>query len=277
MFRRFLVPSDGSMPAEAAFEPAIDLVHRTHATLDLVMVRQPRSRSTTDDLHDERAGSYLAHRSAGILASDGIRTRLSLLSGEIASSVHAYVRVHGIDLVVMGTRGAGWIPDPHTTRPESIGSTALQLASSLDVPILFVPPDRPKRPLDHALFCLDASNRTTSALASAGVLFFQTAHATLLLVRPPAPDGPPDDAALPAAHREAAELAESVRAAWRSVSIRIASADHPADAVLNTAHEMETGLIILSATWNSPVMESPSPSTMDLLHKTDLPVLVFPA
>lgn len=278
MFRRFLVPSDGSIAAEAAFEPAIDLVHRTHATLDLLMVRKPRSRSTAEDVDDEQAGSYLAHRSAGILASHGIRTRLSLLSGEPATSIHSYVRVHGIDLVVMGTRGAGWNPATRTAHTASIGSTARQLLSTLDFPILFVPPDRPNRTLDHALVCLDESSQSRAALAAAGVLLFQTAHATLLLVQSPAPARSSGDPAISSGGRETAQLAESVRAAWRSVSTRVAHSDHPAESVLDTAHEIEAGLLVASASWNSSARTvSPGASTLELLHRTHLPVLVFPA
>jgi len=285
VFRRFLVPSDGSPAAEAAIAPALELVHRTHATLDLVMVRAVPTRSgasapRSESHDDEDAGAYLADLSARILASDGIRPRFSLLTGDPALSIPAYVQVHGIDLVAMGLRGSGWRGETSPDRLDAIGSTAERIARSLHVPVLVVPPDARTLSLDRVVIAMDGSAEAAHTLAAAGVLFFQTSHATLLRVIPVAQDriGSEEDTGNGSAIEELALLAKGVQGAWRTVASRVIQGTHPTHETLRFAREAEAGALILSA-GALPANDGRallSPLTPEILRHADLPVLVFP-
>jgi nucleotide-binding universal stress UspA family protein len=287
VFRRFLVPSDGSAAAESAIAPALALVHRTHAMLDLVMVRAfpirpggfaPQSEGEGYD--DEDSGAYLADLSARILASDGIRPRFTLLTGDPALSIPAYVQVHGVDLVAMGLRGSSWRGETVPDRLDAIGSTAERIATSLHVPILFVPPDARTLSLDRIVFAMDGSADAAHALAAAGVLFFQTSHATLLRVMPvtEAPTGSDEESGNGSAIEELAQLAQEVRGAWRTVATRIVQGSHPTHETLRVAGEAQAGALIVSGA-TVPTADGRAllaPFTLEILRHANLPVLVFP-
>jgi nucleotide-binding universal stress UspA family protein len=284
VFRRFLVPSDGSAAAESAIAPALALVHRTHATLDLVMVRafppRPGSAPRSDGHDDEDSGAYLADLSARILASDGVRPRFTLLTGDPALAIPAYVQVHGVDLIAMGLRGSGWRGQTAPDRLDAIGSTAERIASSLHVPVLFVPPDARTLSLDRVVITMDGSAEAAHALATAGVLFFQTSHATLLRVMPVAEAGAGSDQATAngSATEELAQLARDVRGAWRTVATRIVQGSHPTHETLRVAREAQAGALIVSGGTVSAADGSAllAPFTLEILRHADLPVLVFP-
>jgi nucleotide-binding universal stress UspA family protein len=285
VFRRFLVPSDGSAAAESAIAPALAFVHRTHATLDLVMVRgfptRPGASAPRSEGHDdEHSGAYLADLSARILASDGIRPRFALLTGDPALAIPAYVQVHGVDLVAMGLRGGGWRGQTAPDRLDAIGSTAERIANSLHVPVLFVPPDARTLSLDRVVLAMDGSAEAAHALAAAGVLFFQTSHATLLRVVPVAEAraGSDEDSGNGSATEELAQLAKDVRGAWRTVATRIVQGSHPTYETLRVAHEAQAGALIVSGGTVSAADGRAllAPFTLEILRHADLPVLVFP-
>jgi nucleotide-binding universal stress UspA family protein len=285
VFRRFLVPSDGSAAAESAIAPALQLVHRTHATLDLAMVRAFPTRPAglahrAEGRDDEDSGAYLADLSARILASDGIRPRFTLLTGDPALSIPAYVQVHGVDLIAMGLRGSGWRGQTATDRLDAIGSTAERIARSLHVPVLFVPPDARTLSLDRVVIAMDGSDEAAHALAAAGVLFFQTSHATLLRVMPIADERPgsDEDTGNGSAIEELAQLAQEVRGAWRTAASHIIQASNPTHEILRVAREAQAGALVLSG-GTVPAAEGPAllaPFTLEILRHADLPVLVFP-
>jgi nucleotide-binding universal stress UspA family protein len=278
VFRRFLLTSDGSAAAEAAIPPVMDLVHRTHATLDLVMVRARDSaqahRAEGDD--DEHSGSYLAGLSSRILASDRIRPRFALLRGDPAQSIHAYVQVHGIDLVAMGLRGAAWNEDDGG--PPGIGAAAEELALSLDVPLLLVPPAVRVRSLDQVCIATDGSAQASAALASTGVLLFQTAHATLMRVVAASPS---TAAPGPNGHIAAdlLRLADSVRGAWRSVSTTLVQTTRPTEDLLAAVGATECGLLVICSGLATGGDDSRAlgPYARDIIAHTPVPVLYFSA
>jgi nucleotide-binding universal stress UspA family protein len=299
LFERILLPVDGSATAEAALRSAVDLVHRSHASLHLVMVREtaapadPESRTGApiDGDDDERAGDYLAGIAAKLISSDGIRARIAVLHGDAADSLLQYVRVHAIDLVIISTRGAGW-SGPVAGVPRGLGRCADRLARSLEVPLLLFPPAAPHRAFDHIHIAVDGSANAAAALAATGVLLFQTSHATLVHVIAPAspqsggaallsPEAaPPGQTASPTeAIAATANLAGGVRGAWRSVSTQVVTGAHPDQDILRIASDAESALVVMSRLGqrtNAP-RATLGPVVEAVLGQTDIPILLFPA
>lgn len=137
MYRTVLVPTDGSEAATAAATHAVDIASRYGATVHALYVVDVRmSPISTDIDRDEvvelveqsdnnptRAICERAER-AGIPAVEAVRL------GVPHEVIREYIDEHGVDLVVMGTRGR--------TGLERIllGSVTERILRTVDVPVL---------------------------------------------------------------------------------------------------------------------------------------------
>lgn len=157
MFRRLLVPLDGSPFAASVVPLALDLAHRAGGEVRFVVVTPPPpmsdgsvtvlNPSLAPSLHTEnrRYLDDLLSREAG----KGVRLSGELLDGPVVDMLADAVRAHGSDLVVLATHGRGgfsrfWL-----------GSTATGLIRQSPAPLLLLrpgegellPPLRPTRVL----------------------------------------------------------------------------------------------------------------------------------
>ena len=106
MYTDVLLPTDGSRGALAAAGHGLDIARRYGATVHVLYVvdtRVSRSGPLVDALRDE--GRAAVRRIEVAAATAGLTVVTSTAQGVPAREILAYSAAHGIDLVVMGTRG----------------------------------------------------------------------------------------------------------------------------------------------------------------------------
>ena len=142
MFKRILVPLDGSKLAETVIPIASDLAKRYKAKLILFHVLE---KEVPDAIHGQRhlgqveeARNYL-NTLADQLAADGVRVETDLhepRQASVAQSISEHARELKIDLVVLCAHGRGGLRDI------LIGSIAQQVIHEETIPVLFVRTDQ---------------------------------------------------------------------------------------------------------------------------------------
>jgi nucleotide-binding universal stress UspA family protein len=141
--KKILVPCDFSEYAINAYRQAIDIAAQSGGVLHLVHVVEPPVLNDTllmPTLNFEAEQMEEAKRSAlaqmkDLLKRDKrekIKNRVEVLIGSVSDMIQEYIEVHGIDLVVMGSRGASGLKEFF------IGSNAERVVRSSQVPVLVV-------------------------------------------------------------------------------------------------------------------------------------------
>jgi nucleotide-binding universal stress UspA family protein len=144
MFKKILVPLDGSMLAEKALPYAVRLANRLDARLYLVRsVEVPLLTGNVKRVEKELvedAEAYLGRVTRWISTrtlkphTDLIRINTRVLRGDPAKEICYYVNSEDIDLVLMSTHGRGGLPRLIT------GSVAGKILHQLSVPVMLVRP-----------------------------------------------------------------------------------------------------------------------------------------
>jgi nucleotide-binding universal stress UspA family protein len=141
MYKKILVPLDGSSFAEAAVRHAYPLARSQNAEIVLLSVVVfptrdfdviPMKYAVSDEVKAETK-RYL-EQVAGSLRRVGIRTSTFVESGYVAETIIDFAAQHQIDLIVMSTHGrtgpVRWL----------LGSVAFQIVQHAHVPVLLVRP-----------------------------------------------------------------------------------------------------------------------------------------
>jgi nucleotide-binding universal stress UspA family protein len=138
MYRRILLPTDGSPGTERAVDHALDLAERYDAALHVLYVVDTNALPL--DARAEHVFEYLTEE--GLLAEEQIVERAedrgveTVVSGVREGSPHEvileYVEDNDIDLVVMGTHGRRGL-DRYL-----LGSVTERVVRTADVPVLTV-------------------------------------------------------------------------------------------------------------------------------------------
>jgi nucleotide-binding universal stress UspA family protein len=191
MYRRIVVPLDGSAFAEAALPAAITIARQTVGHLELVMVHQaqltgasPMAAMDVDERVRAQERRYLAGEAERIVANTGVPVTPAVLDGPVVSALARYVRPRRAVLVVMSTHGrsgAGRF---------FLGSTADRLIRELHCPILLVHPAQRRTMSDpkvgpRVLVPLDGSARSESILDQLAAVFPATSELELVRVAVP--------------------------------------------------------------------------------------------
>lgn len=145
MFKHILIPVDGSHAANAAVDKAVDLatltgaevtiltVFRHHGMLEgsLSMVRRDDHGPLDDILREHATGIAEA---AKIRAQDrgAAAARAFVKNGPVSRSILAFAKEHHVDLIVVGSRGAG------TVDKYLLGSVSHKVTSVAECPVLVV-------------------------------------------------------------------------------------------------------------------------------------------
>jgi nucleotide-binding universal stress UspA family protein len=114
MYRRILIPTDGSGPSEVAVKAGLELARNLKAEATLLYVLEGATRHTWvvpetvpyfPDLERdiETAGKQALERAAGFAAEMGVAARSELVKGRAPEVIVDQASQH--DLVVMGTHG----------------------------------------------------------------------------------------------------------------------------------------------------------------------------
>jgi nucleotide-binding universal stress UspA family protein len=139
MFKRIVVPLDGSPLAEAILPSATRLAAAVGAQVDLLRVAQAPAMATMSAsyLADEEvrvtqeAEAYLAALQAR-LASDGAKVQTVVRYGHAATEIVDHVRSHGAGLVAMSTHGRSGLGRL------VMGSVAEEVVRKVAVPVLLL-------------------------------------------------------------------------------------------------------------------------------------------
>jgi nucleotide-binding universal stress UspA family protein len=141
MYRRILVPSDGSEHALRAVRTAADLAERFDAEVVLLtVVSVPQALVMLAGIGDDVVEEYIEKTGREALASAleefaahrvGVEVKVEV--GAAAEQIVRQAHETGADLVVMGKRGLGEI------RGLLLGSVSDRVTHGLSVPVLLVP------------------------------------------------------------------------------------------------------------------------------------------
>ena len=143
MFKKILVPLDGSELAEAVFPQVRALAEEAGGEIALLRVpvypildipaSNPDLISALYDEIDDAVLAYLA-RTAARLREGGLTVTAELRTGFVADTILAYAESIGADLIAMSTHGrsglARWL----------IGSVAERVVQGARVPVLVIRP-----------------------------------------------------------------------------------------------------------------------------------------
>jgi nucleotide-binding universal stress UspA family protein len=144
MFKKILVPTDGSNEATAAGRQAIDLATALGASVVLFHVAAPFQREFFEDFvlppqttrESWQAGMRTAAERHFQALKEAARSAGVKLSTDIAfesrpsDAIGAAAKAHGCDLIVMGSRGRGGVAD------YLLGSVASRLLGTSTIPVL---------------------------------------------------------------------------------------------------------------------------------------------
>ncbi len=143
MYRRILVPLDGSARAERIMTHVEELAHRFEAEVILLQMVEPEPLSfgphgsvpeLAQDLTQQRiqeAETYLAGWQ-GEFREKGIRTRKVVEYGHVVSGIIAVAQREDVDLIAMASHGRGGL-----TRV-FYGSVAAGILQRIDRPLLLI-------------------------------------------------------------------------------------------------------------------------------------------
>jgi len=168
MFRKILVPLDGSELAEYAIKPAFTLAAHNRSELTLLRVPivgdivsyglSPQDLVWRDEVLRTNFGEaehYLA-QVRDHYQQTGVTIRPVTVSGDPASTIVDYARAESIDLIVMSTHGrtgiSRWV----------LGSITERVLRQAPCPVLVI---RNSQPIERALITLDGSPLSQLALA----------------------------------------------------------------------------------------------------------------
>ena len=272
MYRKLLVPLDGSTFGEQALIYACDIAQRSGAGLHLVHVHtvnsiiylagMPVIDAELQSLALEHERAYLEHIRERLTA----RTELSITcanlgsDGSVASTLARCIETDAIDLVVMTTHGRGGLERAW------LGSVADALVRCSSVPLLLLRPGerapdiaQPPR-FKRILIPLDGSALSEQILSPAlefGRLM--QAEYTLLRATEPfvivgyAPLAQPSRLDLKLSQERLDEaqhyltgVAERLQPEGFTIRTRALQATHPVAAILDEAHQQDTDLIALT-------------------------------
>jgi nucleotide-binding universal stress UspA family protein len=300
MFRKVLVPLDGSEFGERALPWAAHLARRDGAALHLVCVHVPLAdlfaerRPNMENLADrpllQRDRDYLAVAMKRFADATPAGVTSAVLEGPVAEAIEEYARAAGIDLVVLMTHGRG---------PFSrfwLGSVADDLVRRLPMPILLLRPGdkrseaAPIEGFRHLLIPLDGSPLAEQVLEPALELGGgASARYTLLRVMTPIPQASHDagpfgfpPVVLPTIdklHAEGKEYLEGVarRLQTRGLRVETAVAIHgqPAVSILDVALNCGCDLVALETHGRKGLARFLLGSVADkIVRGATLPVLV---
>jgi nucleotide-binding universal stress UspA family protein len=135
MFKKILVPLDGSELAAKILPHVADLAKTQDAEITLLFAYDAALRENTPAMIQDAFAQEAKRCEASLgqvakdLESQGVKAGTACIEGSPAREIIAYAAAHGMDLIAMATHGKGevaWV----------LGSVAEKVASHATVPVL---------------------------------------------------------------------------------------------------------------------------------------------
>jgi nucleotide-binding universal stress UspA family protein len=307
MFKKILVPLDGSVEAETVLPYVRDIAVRFDSEVDILSVGAGNRRRRVNHLLDDYIRHAVEHlekhdvtcRSAVIYRDQqeeaisyteltvpgrGLKTRGSVVYGGPADSILAYTGKHHIDLIIMATHGVGGL------RRWWLGSVSEKIVAHSTTPILLVH-SKQVREIDRdravsfkrILAPLDGSDTGEAALHHAAEIA-QKAGAFIILLHV-IPEvhtvesrilGKEFDKFVKAMHDAGQQYLDKVKARLESRGIdvvtRISRGD-PAETIVDTAIHERADMIAMSTHGRSGIARWVLGSVADkIIHESRLPM-----
>jgi nucleotide-binding universal stress UspA family protein len=280
MFKRILVPLDGTAESNAALPAARTVAKATGGSVSLLQVLE----SSEAEASAKETADKLA-RVAAELAGSGLQVESSLREGQAADEILQHVQEQAADLVIMRTRGQAGI------QRAVMGSVAERLLSRSDVPIMMLRPGgRRMDRMANLLVPVDGSPGGALALAS-GLELAKASGAQIRLVEVVvpmafhtlAPDAGPvyydpawDDEALAAAQTYVNGLMTRLRKAGVEAEGDARMAPEIPGTIVQAANEHTSDLIIMSTHALTGIQRAILGSVADAVVRTaECPVLLL--
>jgi nucleotide-binding universal stress UspA family protein len=140
MYDDILVPTDGSDPAAASFEHALEIADRFDATVHALYVVEAEAIAheapelplgrLRETLRDE--GETALDGLASLASDRGVEVSRALVEGVAADAILDYAAETGVDLIVMGTHGRRGLDR------FLVGSVTERVLRRADAPVLAV-------------------------------------------------------------------------------------------------------------------------------------------
>lgn len=183
--KRILVPTDFSPNAEFALRVAIDIASRAKGTIILYHVYGPVESPFINDkisrkeynIQTETIILKRLQRLRKKVLQDGNNVIISTVIGHfpLINNILGFAEQNQIDLIVMGTKGAGGI------RKIIIGSVAARIAQKTDIPVLLIPNKFKSKELKQIVFASDFHPSDRHAI-SFTLAFSKLYHGTVKVV-----------------------------------------------------------------------------------------------
>ncbi len=144
MFKKILVPLDGSGVSEAILEYVVNIANGCRAPQvillrvrelldkDVKQILDPHIAKDLEEAYQKEAEKYL-EKIAGKLAKQGVKAVTEVLAGNPAEKIIEYARSKAIDLIVMSTHGRSGVSRL------VFGSVADKVIRQSEVPVLIKP------------------------------------------------------------------------------------------------------------------------------------------
>src|SRR5262245_14523996 len=308
MYRKILVPLDGSTFAEHALPYALTIARRCGAQIRLVTVSTPLAEAYVEGLYfspveleqeiSTRHRDYLEATAKRLREKTEVAVVTEVKHGEVSPALADYAARGEADLVVMATHGRGAIGRFW------LGSVADEMIRQTSVPLLLVRPtagaaDLAKEPnLSKVVLPLDGTEHAEHILEHAVNVAKLAPDGEVTLVRAihtVVPAQPAVD--VPTAEREAQSLlgqvqslqaklrqdaeaylhdvAEKLRARGLRTQTQVLADDQPASAILAEADAQRAGLIAMETHGRSGLSRLVRGSVADkVIRGSHIPVLI---
>jgi len=305
MYRKVMIPLDGSSFAEHALPLARTIARACDAELHLVVVVPPLAEAYTEgvffgtaDLEAEVVARQKAYLARVRQQLDEMKVSTAVLEGEVAGCLCSHAAAEGADLVVMATHGRGplarfWL-----------GSVADEVIRHAPLPVLLVhpeegpvnlaaapPPLRVLVPLDGTELAeriLEPAIALGEMMPGAEFILFQVVKPVVPILD--LPDGPEADAEAHHILKEVGlmqeqlfrtaetylrDVAERLLARGLHTKIRVTVDDNPEEAILHEAETDSASLIALETHGRSGLARFFLGSVADkVVRGAHIPVLV---
>jgi nucleotide-binding universal stress UspA family protein len=292
VFRRILVPLDGSALSEYALPFALSIADRSKASVEIALVHVPAAYSEeypSPDLDSETSAvenRYLDDLAARLAKSFHGDLQIRHLEGIVQETLTEEVAQQDIDLVALNAHGWGYMSRA------IMGSVSDYLMRHLSVPLLLMHSQTAihdltaSRAFCHILTCLDGSKMAESVLGPARALgrLWHSEHSLLRVVSPPyqlaedKPKAPRCDQFVPAASAAESYLervAQQMRNEAR-VETHVSVARNVASTIAQYAATHDCDLIAISTHGRGGLSRLLLGSVADkVVRGAATPVLVF--
>jgi nucleotide-binding universal stress UspA family protein len=247
MFKRILVPLDGSQLAERGLAPSLALAEAYQSEVLFLRVPDPAitsglaptlaARQSLERARQESA-EYLAKIRQGF-ERFGVAPRSEVLDGEVAEVLLETATQEGVDLIVISSHGRSgvsrWV----------YGSVAERVLGHAPCPVLVL---RSERPLARLLIPLDGSPLSEQAVAP-GLAAARAWHSQSISLLRGIPAPAEGEEAPEAALREAQEYLQSVAARQAPAGLHLQYVVLPepaADTIVEYAEQENMDLIVMA-------------------------------